>query len=73
VQGALHRPFAEAEPGHVADNDPVAAPDEPNDDTGVGLPRPETVALWLKLIARWGPDELSDFEERTFRQLDLRR
>jgi hypothetical protein len=28
------------------------------------------VALWVKLVATMGPDELADFEERTFRQWD---
>ena len=30
----------------------------------------ETVLLWVKLVASMGPDELADFEERTFRQWD---
>jgi len=34
------------------------------------LPSPETVALWGKLVASVGPDELADFEDRTFRQRD---
>ena len=38
------------------------------DDTGVGPAPPETIALWLQLIASMGPDELESFEERTFRQ-----
>ena len=45
-------------------------PPEPNDDTGVGSARAETVALWVKLVATMGPDKLADFEERTFRQWD---
>jgi hypothetical protein len=28
----------------------------------------ETVGLWVKLVAWMGPDELADFEARTFRQ-----
>ena len=28
----------------------------------------ETVALWVTLVATMGPDDLADFEERTFRQ-----
>ena len=53
--------------------------DTPLEDTGVGPAPPETVALWVKLVATMGPDELADFEERTFRQwnraslFDLRR
>jgi len=38
--------------------------------TGVGPAPAETVALWVKLVATMGPDELADFEERTFRQWD---
>ncbi len=44
--------------------------DTPNDDTGVGPAPPETVALWVKLVAGMGPGELADFEARTFRQWD---
>jgi hypothetical protein len=40
------------------------------DETGVGPAPPETVALWVKLVAGMGPDELADFEARTFRQWD---
>jgi hypothetical protein len=40
------------------------------DDRGLGPAPPETVALWVKLVAAMGPDELHDFEERTFRQWD---
>ena len=35
---------------------------------GLGPAPPETVALWVQLVATMGPDELADFEERTFRQ-----
>jgi hypothetical protein len=28
------------------------------------------VALWVKLVATMGPDELTDFDERTFKQWD---
>jgi hypothetical protein len=38
--------------------------------TGVGTAPPETVALWVKLVASMGPDELDSFERRTFRQWD---
>ena len=69
-RGALHRLFAESEP---AEAESTAEPSEPtslpNDSsTGVGQAPPETVALWLKLVATMGPDELADFEARTFRQ-----
>ena len=45
-------------------------PPEPNDDTGVGPAPTETIALLVTLIATMGPDEIADFEERTFRQWD---
>jgi hypothetical protein len=38
------------------------------DDTGVGPTPPETVALWVQLVASMGPDELESFERRTFSQ-----
>jgi hypothetical protein len=73
-RGALHRLFAEAEP--VEESEPlepesgsVATPAEPN-DAGVGPAPPETIALWVEAVRSMGPDELSDFEERTFRQWD---
>jgi hypothetical protein len=44
--------------------------DAPHDDTGVGPAPPETVALWVKLVATMGPDELAGFEARTFEQWD---
>jgi hypothetical protein len=44
--------------------------DTPPEDTGVGPAPPETVALWVKLVATMGPDELADFEARTFKQWD---
>jgi hypothetical protein len=53
---ALHQLFESADP--------------PPDDTGVGPAPPETVALWVKLVATMGPDELADFEARTFKQWD---
>jgi hypothetical protein len=37
---------------------------------GIGPAPPETVALWVKLDATMGPDELADFEARTFEQWD---
>jgi len=36
----------------------------------VGLVPAETVALWVNLVASMGPDELTDFEARTFRAWD---
>jgi hypothetical protein len=42
----------------------------PPGDTGVGAAPPETVALWVKLVGTMGPDELADFEERTFSEWD---
>jgi hypothetical protein len=44
--------------------------DTPIEDTGVGPAPPETLALWVKLVATMGPDELTDFEARTFKQWD---
>jgi hypothetical protein len=44
--------------------------DNPRDDTGVGPAPPETVALWVKAVASMGPDELADFETRTFKEWD---
>ena len=72
MRGALHRLFAEAEPREPSDqNEPVPAQvpaiPEKTDDTGVGAAPPETVALWVKMVATMGPDELDDFERRTFR------
>lgn len=71
-RGALHRLFAEAEPTD-AETPPAAtqaATPAPNENTGVGPAPRETVALWVNLVATMGPDELADFEERTFRQWD---
>ena len=71
-RGALHRLFVEAEPGEAeSTTEPSEPAPSPNDsDTGVGPAPPETVALWLKLVPTMGPDELADFEERTFREWD---
>jgi len=44
--------------------------DTPPGDTGVGPAPAETVALWVKLVATMGPDELEEFEARTFKQWD---
>ena len=67
---SLHRLFAEAEPGDTAEPGAKGHPaiaEQPN-DAGVGPAPAETVALWVKLVASMGPDELDSFEERTFRQ-----
>jgi len=39
------------------------------DDTGVGPSPPETVALWVKLIATMEPNELAGFAARTFHRV----
>jgi hypothetical protein len=44
--------------------------DTPRDETSVGPAPPETVAVWVKLLATMGPDELTGFEERTFKHWD---
>jgi hypothetical protein len=77
---ALDRLFTEAEPAGVetpvtsdaAESRPVGAPAAPNatQDTGVGPAPPETVALWVERVKSMGPDELDDFERRTFRDWD---
>ena len=67
---ALQRLFAESEPVYAVEIEPAALVAVPNDDTGVGPAPAETVELCVKLIATMGHDELSDFEERTFRQWD---
>ena len=41
-----------------------------DDDTGEGPALPETVRLWCDAVRAMGPDELTNFEERTFRQWD---
>jgi hypothetical protein len=71
-RGALDRLFADAEPSAeptVVETAPASVPTTPN-DTGVGPAPPETIALWVELVASMGPDELHSFEERTFRQWD---
>ena len=40
------------------------------DDTGVGPAPPEPVALWVARGQSMGPDELDDFERRTFAAWD---
>jgi hypothetical protein len=72
-RSSLHRLFAEAEPVVADERPPVAVPEAPNDDTGVGPAPRETVALWVELVATMGPEEPPDFEERTFRQWDRAR
>jgi hypothetical protein len=69
-RAALDRLFTESERVGSVERPPLPAPAEPNDDTGVGPAPPETVTLWVNLVATMGPDELADFEERTFRQWD---
>ena len=36
----------------------------------MGPAPPETVQLWCDAVKSMGPDELADFEERTFNQWD---
>ena len=70
ARAALDRLFTESERVGSVERPPFPTPAEPNDDTGVGPAPPQTVALWVTLVATMGPDELADFEERTFRQWD---
>ncbi len=42
---SLHRLFAEVEPVEADERPPVAVPEAPNDDTGVGPAPRKTVAL----------------------------
>ena len=65
----LDRLFTESERVGSIERPPLPAPAEPN-DTGVGPAPSETVALWVELVATMGPDELADFQTRTFRQWD---
>lgn len=39
-------------------------------DTGVGPAPAETVALWVNRVPSMSPDELDDFERRTFAAWD---
>jgi len=41
-----------------------------DDDAGMGPAPPDSVALWVKLVASMGPDEIDDFERRTFAAWD---
>ena len=70
--GALHRLFAAAEPveGVRRAEKPSPAIPEKTDDTGVGPAPPETVQLWCERVASMGPDEIDDFERRTFAAWD---
>lgn len=70
ARAALDRLFSESERVGTVERPPLPTPPDPNDDTGVGPAPPETVALWVKLVATMGPDELADFEARTFRTWD---
>ena len=70
ARAALDRLFAESQRVGPVERPPLPSLPEPNDDTGVGPAPPETVALWVKLVATMGPDELADFEEGTFNQWD---
>lgn len=38
--------------------------------SGMGIAPAETIVLWLKLVASMGPDELTNFEARTFATWD---
>ena len=69
-RGALHRLFAEAEPTEPEVIEQPAPVPTTADDTGMGTAPPETVALWVRLVAGMGPDELDDFERRTFATWD---
>ena len=70
ARAALDRLFADSERVGLVERPPLPTAPEPNDNTGVGSAPPETVILWVKLVTTMGPDELADFEERTFRQWD---
>ena len=50
--------------------DRLFAETKSEDDAGVGEAPPETIKLWCEAVQSMGPDELHDFEERTFRQWD---
>ena len=54
---SLHRLFAESDCAELG-------------ATGVGPAPPETVELWVRAVQSMGPDQLDDFERRTFRQWD---
>ena len=41
-----------------------------SDDNGMGAAPPETVRLWCDAVQSMGPDELADFERRTFAAWD---
>ena len=67
---ALDRLFSESERVGSVERPPLPTAPQPNDDTGVGPAPPETVALWVNLVGTMRPDELADFEARTFRTWD---
>ena len=67
---ALDRLFTESERVGSIERPLLPTPPAPNDDTGVGPAPPETVALWVKLVATMATDELDDFERRSFRDWD---
>ena len=73
-RGALQRLFADAEPTELetpepAEGQPVPVVEKPDDD-GVGPAPPERVRLWVERVKTMGPDEIDDFERRTFRDWD---
>lgn len=43
---------------------------DPDNATGMGAAPPETLALWCDLVKSMGPEELADFERRTFTAWD---
>ena len=66
----MDRLFTESDRVGSVERPTLPTPPEPNDDIGVGPAPPETVALCVTFVATMGPDELSDFEARTFRTWD---
>ena len=67
---ALDRLSSESDRVRSVERPSLPTTPAPNDDTGVSPAPPETVALWVKLVATMGPDELANFDERTLRQWD---
>jgi hypothetical protein len=73
--GRAAPPIRQAEPAEHEEaakptEKPPPAPPAISNDTGVGPAPPETVALWVKRVASMGPDEIDDFERRTFAAWD---
>lgn len=66
----MDRLFTESDRVASVERPPLPTLLEPNDATGVEPAPPEAVALWVKLVATMGPDELADFEALTFRAWD---